>query len=339
MMTDEDASLALGHKPGELAFVQPYDASKDNGSLASRKGPPVPGAAPAPARLKVAKPETGQVASGPMKDDASLNAGFGGNGAPPFMRGLIDDPNSTMGGAAGMKKAKSATGPVMVQLTEVNWMLEYARNAREANAVLGEMRKSLAGEVRLDLDREEGEQEYWMEGDEYGVGEEEAEQKQAIQVQRAAMKVKLRMADNGDDDEDQEEDEEAEEAAITDAMRLVSPIKRDNARQVGAPPTKRRRIFNPIRGIIEPETNSPLVYASTQATRATMKRISGIPRIDQSGTSLSYEPHFAGSNEKEMEERLRLGLKARKLGMASIELVVGDRSFADDSMIDASTEF
>jgi hypothetical protein len=298
--------------------------------LAGRKGPPLPGTSNV-ARPKIAKAETS--ASSGLKEEltgGASNIGFGGSGAQPFAKGSADDPNVAV--TAGAKKSKSGAAVPVTQLTETNWMLEYAHNVRDANRALGQRRKDLIGEVRLDLEREEGEEEYWIEGAEYGVGEEEAEIRQAKKVERDATRLKLRLADNGDADEDDDDDEEAEEAAaIVAELNKASTIKRDTSRATSkvvpleAPPAKRRRIYNPICGIIDPETFSPLVYSSTQSTRATIQRLSGVPQISSSDTSLPYEPHYVGMNDQNDEAaRLKYGLKARKIGIASIEVVVAD---------------
>lgn len=92
-------------------------------------------------------------------------------------------------------------------------------------------------------------------------------------------------------------------------------------------PKKRRmvRVYTPIRGVYDPETNVPHVYRATQPRQVLeYVQVSKRPRLSEDAS-----PEDEGDGgEEESEEQARLREAARKAGVASVEVVSDPRAWA-----------
>ncbi|SCZ89461.1 BZ3500_MvSof-1268-A1-R1_Chr9g10417 [Microbotryum saponariae] len=79
---------------------------------------------------------------------------------------------------------------------------------------------------------------------------------------------------------------------------------------VGPERRRRVRVYNPLRGIYEPETNIPHVWKQTQATRSQTVVVDEVPHL------------WEIEAERQEPKRRRIESEAAKLGIATIETVV-----------------
>ncbi|KAK4701624.1 hypothetical protein P7C70_g4603, partial [Phenoliferia sp. Uapishka_3] len=92
----------------------------------------------------------------------------------------------------------------------------------------------------------------------------------------------------------------------------------------GPPLPKKRKlikVYNPIRGIYDPETNIPHVYRSTQPTRSSTSQIDLIPHIfprddDDEDANGEMTEHGEWKRRREWEKA------AKGAGVATVEFVV-----------------
>lgn len=268
-----------------------------------------------------------------------MHAIFAGVGHVPF--GKAWDPTA--------KKARPAA-----HLTEENWMHEYAKNVRETNAQLSVVRKMNVGQVQVGAGVVEREEDMWIEVEE--DVEEQPEPTPVVMEEDRKPSVGPGMELGGLS----ALDGLASAAALLDrgsqpppgaplynpllaaAYAAPSPspapfdyaspaLSRASSVAPPAPPPPRKRklvkVYNPIRGIYDPETNVPHVYGSTQPTRCKIERLDLAPRIFDEEAEV--ENGFAVP-EEERKRRRRMEEAAGRVGVASLLYVV-DRSAGESS--------
>jgi hypothetical protein len=269
--SDEDKSLAEGHKPGELAYIEPYDPERDTGLHAVPKT-----ALPNPTTSQPTKQSRPELERRREHDyitsdiGGGIHAIFGGTGLQPF--GRTWDPSA--------KKAKPAS-----HLDMENWMYEYAKSVSEANKELAVIRRSNIGQVQVGVGIVEREEDMWTEVE-----------------------------------EEVEENEEGEDVD----MREPKAETMDSL-----PTTKRKRkikVYNPLRGVYDAETNVPHVYRSTQPTRCEIELIDKVPHISGDEELLDEGADELAVKERKAKRR-RLALRAAKTGLASIEYALDPESY------------
>lgn len=309
--TDEDQAIAAGHTPGEPAWIETYDPEKDTGTLAAAKGPMPAGAtgtglntllghAGKPRPTTVSDPR----GAAPREDYISSTVGggantFGGNGLQPFGKSYD----------SAAKKVKPAP-----HLTNQNWMMEYAKSVVEANKELAVVRARHIGQVQVGLNVIEPEEDMLIEVDvEDEVLPEEGGAADGI-ASTSAM------------DLDAQDLLHLSNASTS----LHTPVTANHffgtpaaeLSRAGTPSRKRKiKVYNPIRGIYEPETNVPHVYSSTQPTRAVVERVGLAPHLYDANLSTG-EDDTAGPNEK--SRRRKLEHVAGGLGVVTFEYVVDE---------------
>ncbi|GAA6025673.1 hypothetical protein JCM10207_008824 [Rhodosporidiobolus poonsookiae] len=104
------------------------------------------------------------------------------------------------------------------------------------------------------------------------------------------------------------------------------------ARSPTPKPKKKRliRVYNPIRGVYDPETNVPHVYRSTQPTFAEAVRVDRRPRLlDEAHEGVALNG-FGDADERQVK-RVKLEDAAARAGAASVELVSDERAWALES--------
>ncbi|BGO94906.1 hypothetical protein NBRC10512_006169 [Rhodotorula toruloides] len=311
----EDKAIAAGHKPGEPAFLEAYDPDKDTGTLATSKGNAPPGATtlglnhlighPGKPKLPGADLIASQLGGGPV-------ATFGGQGIQPF--GRTWDPTA--------KKAKPAA-----HLTWQNWMHEYAKNVRDENAKLVAVRRGNVGQVQVGLNVEEREEDCW----------EWIEEEYTDDEEEPAPSVKMEEANGTPAPGTPNAAQPGFSAGLGSlpslppaglSLPLAPSLLPPSAAASPAPeptpppprPKKRRmvRVYNPIRGVYEPETNVPHVYRSTQPREVVeWERASKIPRTSS---------EVADGEAEAATEQAREA--AAKFGLASIEYLSDERVWA-----------
>ncbi|ORY87470.1 chromatin remodelling complex Rsc7/Swp82 subunit-domain-containing protein [Leucosporidium creatinivorum] len=349
----EDKALAAGHQPGEPAWIETYDPEKDTGTLATAKGPAPPGATSSGLNQLLGhsgkpRPIQPDLRAGAQRDDFSSTVGggmhaiFGGVGQVPF--GKAWDPSA--------KKAKPAA-----HLTAENWMLEYAKNVRESNAQLGVVRKLNVGQVQIGVGIVEREEDMWIEVEEDDDEQPEPTPAPPMEEDRkpsVGPGMEMMDASGGlsaldglasaaalfDRGSQPPQGSPALNPLLAAAYAAPSPtpapldyaspaLSRAGsiAPLVPPPPRKRKlvKVYNPIRGIYDPETNVPHVYGSTQPTQCKIERVDLAPRIFDEG--LEGENGFE-IDEEERRKRRRLEEAAGRVGVASLMYVV-DRSAAE----------
>uniref|UniRef100_A0A0K3CQB1 FGENESH: predicted gene_10.69 protein n=1 Tax=Rhodotorula toruloides TaxID=5286 RepID=A0A0K3CQB1_RHOTO len=222
----------------------------------------------------------------PDKDTGTLATSKGN--APPGattlgLNHLIGHPGKPKLPGADLIASQLGGGPLRLS-EDRNWMHEYAKNVRDENAKLVAVRRGNVGQVQVGLNVEEREEDCWeWIEEEYTDDEEEPT-------------PSVKMEDSN---------------AASPAPEPTPPPPR---------PKKRRmiRVYNPIRGVYEPETNVPHVYRSTQPREVVeWERASKIPRI--SGDEADGEAEAATEKAREA---------AAKFGLASIEYLSDERVWA-----------
>ncbi|GAA6049968.1 hypothetical protein JCM3770_007073 [Rhodotorula araucariae] len=332
----EDKAIAAGHKPGEPAFIEAYDPDKDTGTLATSKGNAPPGATSLGLNHLIGHPGKPKVPGAELLPvGGTYTATFGGTGMQPFGRAW--DPTA--------KKAKPAQ-----HLTWENWMLEYAQSVRDENAKLIGVRRGNVGQVQVGLNVQEREEDCWeWVEEEYTDDEEEmkptpppvaAPPPTAMQIDpyaaaRAPAGAASAFAGGLPS---------LPPSSIPASPHpYASPHPHDSAlpsfpsvlpggtaysslagspAPVTAPapppprPKKRRmvRVYTPIRGVYDPETNVPHVYRATQP-RAVLEcfQVDKRPRLAQDADA---EPGSDALREA-----------ARRVGVASVEVVSDARAW------------
>lgn len=317
---DEDKAIAAGHKPGEPAWIETYDPVKDTGTLASAKGPAPAGATGTGLNTLLGhsgkpRPQHQQpdLRGGPApRDDyitsqvgGGMHAVFGGSGLQPF--------GKTWDAAA--KKAKPPA-----HLTPQNWMSEYAKSVGEANRELGVVRKMNVGQVQVGLGVVEREEDMWIEVEEEDEVVEPVEGAAAVAMDVDGVASTSKGLDTP----------LALDSAVPRPL-AVNLLKDDSAApspaavaspapglsRAGSPAKKRMlKVYNPIRGIYEPETNVPHVFASTQPTRSSTELVDLVPHV--------FEDDEEVTLDEERSKRRKLEVGAAKAGVASVEYVVDD---------------
>ncbi|GAA5911621.1 hypothetical protein JCM6882_008056 [Rhodosporidiobolus microsporus] len=382
----EDKSIAAGHKPGEPAFVEPYDPDKDTGTLATSKGNAPPGATSLGLNVLIGHPGKPKVPGGELISSgfggggiggpAGAPATFGGTGLQPF--GKAWDPAA--------RKAKPAP-----HLTPENWMLEYADAVRGANVELGLARRANVGQVQVGLGVEEREEDCW-EWVEEEYTDEEAEEAE----EQKPLGMQLDYAANGAGGQSpypQQQPQTSTAAAFDPSLpslhgavpnphlplgigalpslplpphssfpslppttapgsasssapptRPASPSPFPVAAAAAAPPKPKKkrmiRVYTPIRGVYEPETNVPHVYQATQptwaeaeavATAGTGGRRRGARIFDDDADEGEDAVVVNGAGESPAAafaaKRRKLEDAAARAGVASVEIVSDERGW------------
>ncbi|GAA6018773.1 hypothetical protein JCM11491_003441 [Sporobolomyces phaffii] len=290
----EGKSLAAGHKPGEPAFIEPYDPEKDTGTLAVSKGNAPPGATSLGLNVLIGHPGKPKMPGSELISSqigGGLHATFGGNGLAPY--GKSSDPSA--------KKAKPAS-----HLTVEDWMYEYAKEVSETNRRFAVVRKSHVGQVAISLGVQEKEEDCWeMVEEEYTDDEHDVKpvaapgqlppapsypqlppnrtpsQPPTVTLTSSSMNQPPPPPAPAPFDSALPALYGASPQPSTSAppppppssyksvpSRLPSHVPPPPPAPAVARPKKKRmtRRFNPIRGFYELETNVPHVYRSTQPT-------------------------------------------------------------------------
>lgn len=265
-VADEDRALADGHKPGEPAHVEQYDAAlgpDSNAALASRKLlTPFNALGSGLSALAHAGKLTKQNPNAAANGDPllALASAFGGTGAEPFAAGLD--------AAQAQKRGKGAGG-----LTAENWMAEFARNVGEVNGELAKVRGLNVGEVGVGWGVEEREEDCWVEKEvEVDSEEEEAEADKAALGGTPAPPGGGGLAPVGG----------GGSTRASPAPTTAAGLQPPGTPAPDQPPAKRRKIikvYNPVRGIYDPETYVPHVPASTQPTTARAFKVDRRPHL------------------------------------------------------------
>lgn len=278
---------------GETAWIETYDPEKDTGTLAANKG-----LAPLGFQGSGLNTLLGHAGKRPpmnldprggglQGDLAMIPTGkqFGGAGVQPFGRSV--DPT--------VKKARNAAN-----LTGQNWMSEYAKNVWDANRMYTEVRKMRMGEVKVGLGVEDREEDLWIETEEF-------------------------------EEDNFGVDDPGSFVAATplDQLAALFPPSTTTGAEAGSPlpflpsSRKKRKFYNPILGHHDAETNTPRVLASTQSTSATIDRLAATPKLFWNGAA-GDPASEGGVDELERTKRGRIEGAAGKLGIATVEIVVGD---------------
>ncbi|BGP16741.1 hypothetical protein JCM10213_006507 [Rhodosporidiobolus nylandii] len=345
----EDKSIAAGHKPGEPAFVEPYDPERDTGTLATSKGNAPPGATSLGLNILIGHPGKPKVPGADLitsQIGGGIHATFGGTGMQPFGRAW--DPAA--------RKAKPAA-----HLTPENWMLEYARATRETNEEYIRVRKGNIGQVQVGLDVVEKEEDCWeWVEEEYTDDEEEqkpapmhldpslsaaspypAAASPAVPLQATgtygAPPLSLAVGASSASPASLDPSLDPSLAALLGGNNphlphlpptsaVPSPTARPPSPTPAPPKPKKKRmirVYNPIRGVYDPETNVPHVYQSTQPTFAKIVRIDRRPQIfdgeDAAALPNGAANGFSNGTDEPGAKRRKLEDAAARVGTASIE--------------------
>ena len=298
LYTDEAKSLAQGHVAGEPAWIETYDPEKDTGTLASAKGLAPPGITGSglntllghAGKPRVLQPDA---RASILNRTEGINLpvgktfnGFGGAGMQPFGK-IIE---------VGAKKVRPPA-----TFTGVNWMSEYAKNVQLANKELSELRRGRLMGVKVSLGIEDRPEDLWIEKED--------------DVDEGAARFAA-MGDGGDTYSHGGADSSGSLAVASTSNMAGSPLP-------FLPTTRtKRRFYNPILGVHDPESNTPRVPASTQSTRARVDRIAPTPSL------FDTVPQFELEEARSMEIKRRRTLEgaASKIGIASVEIVVEEES-------------
>ncbi|GAA6027047.1 hypothetical protein JCM8097_006069 [Rhodosporidiobolus ruineniae] len=351
----EDKSIAAGHKPGEPAFIEPYDPDKDTGTLATSKGNAPPGATSLGLNVLIGHPGKPKVPGGELISSqigGGIHATFGGTGLQPF--GKSWDPSA--------RKAKPAP-----HLTPENWMLEYAEAVRETNSELIRVRKGNIGQVQVGLGVEEREEDCWEWVEEEYTDDEDEQPPPRPPQPPAAMQLDPSSAapspyaaspaypglsapspglagSSVSPIPGTPVDPSVlygtpghlphlphPHSALSSAAPSPAPTRPASPTPAPPKPKKKRliRVYNPIRGVYEPETNVPHVYQATQPTFAEIARVDRRPRLfgDEDGSAAAAVLNGL-SGEDRAAKRRKLEDAAAKVGAASIEYVSDERAWA-----------
>ncbi|GAA5995580.1 chromatin structure-remodeling complex subunit RSC7 [Rhodotorula paludigena] len=336
----EDKAIAAGHKPGEPAFIEAYDPDKDTGTLATSKGNAPPGATSLGLNHLIGHPGKPKVPGAELMvgtSSSGAHATFGGTGLQPFGRAW--DPLA--------KKAKPAA-----HLTWQNWMLEYALNVREENAKLVGVRQHNIGQVQVGLDVEEREEDCWewieeeYSDDEREVKPDAAAAAMQLDSQPPSASTTPAPAAYAASPAPAQGTPAPPFPSLPSLPSVSTPQLHDAslppfpsvlpggaslpASRTGTPgpapapvpapppprPKKRRmvRVYNPIRGVYDPETNVPHVYRATQ------------PRAVVEYVQVDKRPRLSGDGEVGGGDELRDA--AKKAGIASVEVRADERAWA-----------
>lgn len=289
-LTDEDRALAAGHKPGEPAWIETYDPEKDTGTLATAKGLAPAGVTGTGLNIllghagKPRLPPPERAGPSAPRDEyitstvgGSNLAMFGGNGLQPF--GKTWDPVA--------KKARPAA-----HLSVLNWMHEYAKSVSEQNRELGTVRRLNMGQVKVGVDVVENEEDMWIEVEEEVEDDEEKSTVEGVSAEASTSKLHLGL--NG--------------AIDSPAISRSGSISAVRKRKI--------KVYNPIRGAHDPETNIPHVLASTQPTRSSVERLGLVPQLFVD--SDEQEGAVEGGSEERSKKRLKIEKAGERLGIATI---------------------
>lgn len=288
--TDESRSLAEGHKPGEPAFIETYDASGGNGGLdtssASYKNRH---AAAAPLTALGSGLNNLSHAGKPLKSQApaegvglgpnGLYSSFGGAGLEPFH----------VAGDGTVRKTKPAA-----HMTPENWMLEYAKHIHEVNRELAKVRRLNVGQVQVGYGVVERDEDCWVEVEEEIDSDEDEAEADAAALRTATARASP-----------------APGAGLLAPRTLdparVSPAASPAARSASerpqvanGSPAKRKRttkVYNPILGVYDPETYVPHVSAATQPSRATLYKVDSVPHLFGEGEEGELGEEEGGDSE------------------------------------------
>ncbi|GAA5965068.1 hypothetical protein JCM21900_000667 [Sporobolomyces salmonicolor] len=358
----EDKALAAGHKPGEPAFIEPYDPDKDTGTLAVSKGNAPPGATSLGLNVLIGHPGKPKVPGAELitsQIGGGMHATFGGTGLQPFGRSW--DPAA--------KKAKPAS-----HLDWENWMYEYAKEVRDKNRELIGVRRSHIGQVAVGLDVAEREEDCWEELEEEYTDDEEQQPAVGTSMNRdimpppppppafdpsaippaiphvstpapydpSALSALPTVATGPFASTASTTTQAAFDPSLPSLFGVQNPytgpalpsphpasLAASPLPAAATPPPKPKkkrliRVYNPIRGVYDPETNVPHVYRSTQPTTAE------VARVDAAAHVLEHvdEADWVGVDPG---KRRRVELEAAKMGAASLEYVCDDGAWSTES--------
>ncbi|GAA5844649.1 hypothetical protein JCM11251_002134 [Rhodosporidiobolus azoricus] len=354
----EDKSIAAGHKPGEPAFVEPYDPEKDTGTLATSKGNAPPGATSLGLNVLIGHPGKPKVPGGELISSqlggSGITATFGGTGLQPF--GKSWDPAA--------RKAKPA-----MHLTPENWMLEYAEATRQTDRELVVVRRGNVGQVQVGLGVEEKEEDCWeWVEEEYEEEEEEDEERKPAMLDSpysaAASPAQPPYFPHQQQPYDPSLPYPSTSAPGDPSLPSLPGVSHPNlppgalpslpqfqqqhpslpslphsAAASSAPspspapprPKQKRmiRVYVPIRGVYEPETNVPHVYQATQPTKVVEQfRVSRGARILDEEEEEVKQNGFGGDGDDRKNKRRKLEDAAARVGVASVEYVSDERAWA-----------
>lgn len=356
-IADEDRAIAAGHKPGEPAWIEQYDPDKDTGTLAGSKGGAPLGATGTGLNSLLGHPGKPRQPFGgsdraPPRDElissqvgGGIHAVFGGSGFQPF--GKTWDPAA--------KKAKPAA-----HLTVENWMFEYAKYVAEMNRKLAVTRKMNLGQVQVGLDVVEREEDMWIEVEEETDEDEEEDNEEreakpsaaVVAASTSAVPLSSSLGEGVSSPAVVEPNVNATDSPLpfTSLSADVVPLSMDQNR-TGTPslvvasatgPRKRKliKVYNPIRGIHDPETNIPHVFVSTQPTYSKFQQVDLVPHVFGNDNESAWKGIEAdlgvgvgrenghvevGEGESEPEKKRRrraFEQAAAKAGLATVEYVV-----------------
>ncbi|GAA5992672.1 hypothetical protein JCM5350_002537 [Sporobolomyces pararoseus] len=275
----EGKSLALGHKPGEPAFIEPYDPEKDTGTLAVSKGNAPPGATSLGLNVLIGHPGKPKLPGSELISSqigGGLHATFGGTGQPPF-----GSSESTSTSSSSWKKVKPPS-----HLTVQDWMFEYAKEVRDFNKRYQQVRNSHLTQISINppgsgsTTSQENEEDNWeLVQEEFTDEESESEVKpspivttttstnsHSFQTQLPSISTPVH----------QEAPFDPSLPSLYGAANPTPSTSNSNPPSQPLPLPKKEKKkkfirtvkrFNPIRGFYEFETNVPHVYRSTQPTR------------------------------------------------------------------------
>lgn len=253
---------------------------------------------------------------------------FGGSGLQPF--GKTWDPTA--------KKAKPAA-----HLTRENWMEEYAKSVGEANRALGVVRKMNVGQVQVGLGVVEREEDMWIEVEEEqsddGSGDERDERARRRQAMAVDSPIPLDPSTPavGSPAPPNPHPPHLPIDFSDHSLSLPSsaaPSPHPTPDVDGPPPPKKRKlikVYNPIRGIYDPETNTPHVYASTQPTRSSSLRDDPVPHIFR--TPEPDEDDMKIEDDEERKRHREWEAAAANAGVATLSYVVDDGAFGQQEQL------
>ncbi|GAA5857870.1 hypothetical protein JCM8547_006013 [Rhodosporidiobolus lusitaniae] len=347
----EDKAIAAGHKPGEPAFIEPYDPEKDTGTLATSKGNAPPGATSLGLNTLIGHPGKPKVPGGELISSqigGGIHATFGGTGLQPF--GKSWDPTA--------RKAKPAA-----HLTPENWMLEYAESVAQTNREYQNVRRGNIGQVQVGLDVEENEEDCWEWVEEEYSDEEEEQKLPPSHLDPALAAASSPYLPHPLSHEVVHPSSPAGFASPAPPHASTPPFSAiPNSHFLGgsslptlpqpssaaaspAPtrpaspslpprPKKKRmiRVYNPIRGVYNLETYLPHVYQSTQPTWAEVVRVDRRPHLLDDGDQLvgpgANGFHTPEERAEQSAKRRKLEVAAGKAGAASLEYVSDEKAWA-----------
>lgn len=361
MLSDEDKSLAAGHTPGEPAWIESYDPEKDSGTLASAKGGAPVGAGsgvnvlfnhsgkPRSNQPELGGSTGGANGAGVSHELAAITGGLAGRGLEGLWASNGRDPWQVRDIALARLNQGASTGssgpshkkqpkPLPPHVTRENWMLEYAQAVREANTELARIRGLNVGQVRLGVNENgtgAGQSDDVLDAD----GWEEVEVDVEVPIEEPDTSGQNGRHGDDDDDEDEEDDyyrqfhttqstshHHPQSQALNGLASAAAQITHDPLQQK---PTRtirqRQRVFRPLRGFYEPETNVPHVYRSTQPTEClAWTRIDSRPRIFDDDARGDATSDGAEDEQRGSKRRRRLEDAARQARIATIEYAVTD---------------